>query len=176
MVGRSMLRSATIRRNAADLWEGSFHPGNVHPASITLALLARAFQKLPPSVREVRVRADSAFYSHEIVNFLKEHGAFFTIAVRFMPPMKARLAGLRYHRAAGDVAVAEFRYQPHQWQESERFIALRRPVPEEPTWQLSLFQMKGYSCQVLVTNLPLTGYHLWRFYNSRATPDSSSAN
>jgi hypothetical protein len=41
-------------------------------------------------------------------------------------------------------------------------------VPEEPSAQLHLFQMGGYSYQLLVTNLWLTPLHLWRFYNQRA--------
>jgi hypothetical protein len=45
---------------------------------------------------------------------------------------------------------------------------IRRPVPEEPSAQLHLFQMGGYTYQVLVTNLSLTPLHLWRFYNQRA--------
>jgi hypothetical protein len=45
---------------------------------------------------------------------------------------------------------------------------IRRPVPEEPSAQLHLFQMGGYSYPVLVTNLTLTPLHLWRFYNQRA--------
>jgi len=151
-----------------DLWEASFHPGNVHPASVCIDLLKKAFVKLPPSVRDTRVRADSAFYNHEIVNFLKERRAFFTIAARLTQPLKARLGGLRFRRASGEIFVAEFFYQPVGWKNAERFIAIRRPVPEEPTWQLSLFQMKGYTYQVLVTNLPLTAYRLWRFYNDRA--------
>jgi hypothetical protein len=45
---------------------------------------------------------------------------------------------------------------------------IRRPVPEEPSAQLHLFQMGGYNYQLLVTNLSLTPLHLWRFYNQRA--------
>ncbi len=45
---------------------------------------------------------------------------------------------------------------------------IRRPVPEEPSAQLHLFQMGGYSYQVWVTNLMLTPLYLWRFYNQRA--------
>jgi hypothetical protein len=45
---------------------------------------------------------------------------------------------------------------------------IRRPVPEEPSAQLHLFQIGGYTHQVLVTNLSLTPLHLWRFYNQRA--------
>ena len=155
----------------ADLWDSSYHPGNVHPGSITLDLLTRAFEKLPESVQQVRVRADSAFYSHKIINFLKERRAFFAISVRLTPNLKARLGSLRYHRAAGNISAAEFTYQPTGWKSPERYIVIRRPQPEEPTWQLSLFQMKGYNYQVIVTNLTLTPYHLWRFYNSRANAE-----
>jgi len=55
-----------------------------------------------------------------------------------------------------------------KWKAAARFIVIRRPIPEEPTWQLSLFQMRGFTYQVLVTNLPLTPYRAWRFYNDRA--------
>lgn len=152
----------------ADLWEASFHPGNVHPASVAVDFLKQAFTKLPPSVREIRIRADSAFYDHKIIDFLKGKRAFYTIAARLTKPLKARLAGLRFRQASGEIFVAEFFYQPVRWKRPERFIVIRRPLPEEPSWQLSLFQMKGYTYQVLVTNLPLTAYRVWRFYNDRA--------
>ena len=45
---------------------------------------------------------------------------------------------------------------------------IRRPQPEEPTEQLTLFKLGQYHYQVLVTNLPLQPLNLWRFYNDRA--------
>jgi hypothetical protein len=47
-------------------------------------------------------------------------------------------------------------------------VVIRRPVPEEPSAQLTLFQMGGYTYQALVTNLGLQPLNLWRFYNQRA--------
>ncbi len=155
----------------SDLWEASFHPGNVHPSAISKDLLGRALQKLPPSVREIRLRADSAFYDREIIEFLKDKGVFYTIVARLTKPVKRRLSAVRFQQASGEIFVGEFRYQPTRWKQAERFIVLRRPVPEEPSWQLSLFQMKGYTYQVLLTNLPLTGYRVWRFYNDRASAE-----
>jgi hypothetical protein len=49
-----------------------------------------------------------------------------------------------------------------------RFIAVRRPVPDEPSWQRSLFRVGKYAYQVLITNLDLTPVNVWRFYNDRA--------
>jgi hypothetical protein len=151
-----------------DCWEGSYHSGNVGVTTVTLPLLERAFAKLPKPAPAVRVRADGAFYDHKILEFIEEKRAFYIIVARLTRPLKSRLAGLRYRRISAGVWGAEFRYCPQGWSGPRRFVVLRRPVPEEPSAQLHLFQMGGYSYQVLVTNLALTPLHLWRFYNQRA--------
>jgi len=151
-----------------DCWEGSYQPGNTHVSTITVPVLQRAFAKLPESVREVRVRADGAFFDHKIIEFIEENQAFYAVVARLSRPLKNRLSGLRYRRVSPGVWAAEFWYGPQGWPGSRRFIVIRRPVPEEPSAQLHLFQMGGYSYQVLVTNLSLTPLHLWRFYNQRA--------
>ena len=48
--------------NTQDCWEGGYHPGDTHVSTITIPLLERAFAKLPEAIREVRVRADGAFF------------------------------------------------------------------------------------------------------------------
>jgi hypothetical protein len=151
-----------------DVWVGSYHAGNVHVTTVTLPLLERAFAKLPEPTPPVRVRADGAFYDHKIIEFIEEKKAFYAIVARLTRPLKNRLPGLRYHRVSPGVWAAEFRYCPHGWPGPRRFVVIRRPVPEEPSAQLHLFQMGGYSYQVLVTNLSLMPLNLWRFYNQRA--------
>lgn len=66
---------------------------------------------------------------------------------------------------------AEFQYCPHGWKQPRRFVVIRRPIPEEPSAQLHLFQMGQYTYQVFVTNLALRPLNLWRFYNQRATAE-----
>src|SRR6266478_1071405 len=83
-------------------------------------------------------------------------------------PIKRGLAHLRYTSPSRGVEAAEFRYQPTRWRRSYRFVVIRRPQPEEPTEQLTLFKLGRYHYQVLVTNLPLQPLNLWRFYNDRA--------
>lgn len=154
--------------NTQDCWEGSYHPGDTHVSTITNPLLEHAFPKLPGSIREVRVRADAAFFDHKIIEFIEGKRAFYTIVARLTRPLKNRLSGLRYHRISSGVWAAEFRYCPQGWPGSRRFVVIRRPVPEEPSAQLTLFQMGGYSYEALVTNLTLEPLNLWRFYNRRA--------
>jgi hypothetical protein len=154
--------------NTQDCWEGSYHPGRTNVSTITVPLLERAFGKLPAPIREVRVRADSAFYDHEIIEFIEGKRAFYAIVARLTRPLKSRLQGLHYHRISSGVWTAEFEYCPLRWPGRRRFVVIRRPVPEEPSAQLTLFQMGGYSYQALVTNLALQPLNLWRFYNRRA--------
>jgi hypothetical protein len=154
--------------NTQDCWEGSYHPGRTHVSTITVPLLEQAFRKLPVPIRAVRVRADSAFYDHEIIEFIEGKRAFYALVARLTRPLKNRLSGLRYHRVASRVWAAEFEYCPLRWPGPRRFVVIRRPVPEEPSAQLTLFQMGGFTYQALVTNLGLQPLNLWRFYNHRA--------
>ncbi len=164
----SYLALLGLEGNTQDCWEGSYHPGDTHVSTITIPLLEHAFHKLPESIREVRVRADAAFFDHEIVRFIEGKRASYAIVARLTPPLKRRLSGLRYRRVSPGVWAGEFQYCPQGWPGLRRFVVIRRPVPEEPSAQLTLFQMGGYSYQALVTNLSLQPLNLWRFYNQRA--------
>ena len=164
----SYLSLLCFEGNTQDCWEGGYHPGDTHVSTITIPLLEHAFPKLPNSIREVRVRADAAFFDQEIVRFIEGKRACYVIVARLTRPVKNRLSGLRYRRVASGVWAGEFQYCPHGWPGPRRFVVIRRPVLEEPSAQLTLFQMGGYSYQALVTNLTLQALNLWRFYNQRA--------
>lgn len=151
-----------------DVWAGSLHPGNTHVATVTPALLEEAWEKLPPTIRAVRVRADAAFFDHKLIEWIEARDAAYVIVARLTAPIKRRLSTLAYLRISGEIAAAEFQYQPQGWPGPRRFVVIRRPVPEEPSWQLHLFQLGRFHYQAFVTNLPLTPLYLWRFYNDRS--------
>lgn len=154
-----------------DVLCGSYHPGDTHPCSVIQPLLEEAFRKLPAPVQHVRVRADGAFFDHEIAEFIEEKRGFYVIVARPTRPLQNRLGGLHYRRLSAGVSGAEFRYCPHGWKEDRRFVVIRRPIPEEPSAQLHLFRMGHYTYQIFVTNLALKPLNLWRFYNRRATAE-----
>lgn len=151
-----------------DFWHGELRPGDAHTASGTLDLLTACFAKIPAGVRSVIVRADKGFFDHALVEWLEAHRARFVIVARLTAPIKRKLGHLRYTSPSRGVEVAEFRYQPTRWPRPYRFVVIRRPQPEEPTAQLTLFTLGKYHYQVLVTNLPFQPLNLWRFYNDRA--------
>jgi hypothetical protein len=151
-----------------DFWHGELRPGNVHSASGTLDLLKACFAKIPSEIRSVIIRADKGFYDHRIVECLEKCKACFVIVARLTRPIKRKLAHLKYVSVSAGVQAAEFHYQPSRWFHSYRFVVIRRPQPEEPDPQLTLFKLGKYHYQVLVTNLDLRPLNLWRFYNGRA--------
>jgi hypothetical protein len=151
-----------------DFWHGELRAGDTHTATGTTELLEECFTKIPFGVREVILRADKGFYAHSLIEWLEVHRAHFVIVARLTPPIKRKLANLRYSTISKNVQAAEFRYQPNGWPRPYRYVVIRRPQPEEPSEQLRLFKLGKYHYQVLVTNLTLKPLTLWRFYNDRA--------
>lgn len=153
-----------------EFWAGELRPGSAHTATGTLELVTSCLAKLPPPDRHLPVfaRADKGFYDRAIVEWFDDQRIGFVVVGRITAPIKRRLPGLRYWTFRSGLSVAEFPYQPMRWTKPYRFVVVRRPVREDDTEQLTLFQLKGHRYQVLVTNLPLTPLNVWKFYNQRA--------
>jgi hypothetical protein len=152
-----------------DCIHAELRSGNTYTSSGTTSLLEASFAKIPPTVKRVFIRADKGFFDHEIIEKIEEHrGVLFTIAAKLTSPIKRRLSSLRYHMPTHGIQTAEFLYQPNNWKKRYRFIVIRRPIPEDPTEQLTLFSSGKFSYQVMVTNMKLKPINIWRFYNGRA--------
>jgi len=151
-----------------DLLGGLLRPGNASSADGIQELIQEVVLLLPRSV-EYRLRADAGFYDGDFVRFLKGKHISLVIVADCTGPIKRRLSGLRYHRASSDLAVSEFRYQPHGWDRKERFVVLRKKLPDDPAApQGALLTLNRYAFRVLVTNLPLTPYGVFQFYDDHA--------
>jgi hypothetical protein len=152
-----------------DCIHAELRSGNTYTSSGTTSLLEASFAKIPTTVKRVFIRADKGFFDHEIIEKIEEHpGVLFTIAAKLTSPIKRRLSSLRYHTPTHGIQTAEFLYQPNNWKKRYRFIVIRRPIPEDPTEQLTLFFSGKFSYQVMVTNMKLMPINIWRFYNGRA--------
>jgi hypothetical protein len=151
-----------------DFWHGELRAGDTHTSTGILQLLEASFAKLPISVKAVIIRADKGFYDHKTIEYLETKHALFAIVAKITRPVKRKLTSLSYRKYTSGTEVAEFMYQPKGWEKKYRFIVIRRPIPEEPSSQLSLFSMGKYSYQVIVTNLKLKPLNVWKFYNGRA--------
>ena len=152
-----------------DFWHGELRPGDTHTATGTIELMIASFAKLPSSVKTVIIRADKGFYDHKTVEFLESKKALFVIVAKLTKPLKGKLSTLSYQKHSSGIETTEFTYQPMGWKKKHRFVVIRRPIPEDPTEQLTLFSMGKYSYQIIVTNMKLTSLNTWKFYNGRAS-------
>ncbi len=151
-----------------DFWHGELRPGDIHTSRGAVELLQAVFQKIPPGVRTLIVRADKGFYDHSLIEWLDDRGAGYVLVAKLTVPIKRKLPHLRYRRFRWGIETGEFRYQPMGWTRPARFVVLRRPQPEDSNEQLTLFKLGRYHYQVLVTNLTLQPLNLCRLYNDRA--------
>lgn len=152
-----------------DCWHGELRPGDTHTSTGILQLLDVSFSKLPSSVKAVIIRADKGFYDHKTIEYLESKKALFAIVAKVTRPLKEKLTTLSYREYSSGIETAEFLYQPRNWKKEYRFIVIRRPLPEDPSEQLSLFSIGKYSYQVIVTNMSLIPLNTWKFYNGRAS-------
>lgn len=99
-----------------DFWHGELPPGDAHTPSGILNFLKTPFTKLPPSVKNVSIRADRGFYDHKTIEYLEARKVFFIIAAKLTKPLKATLATLSYQVFSSGLEAAEFLYQPTEWE------------------------------------------------------------
>jgi len=113
-----------------DIWEGSYLSGDIHPAPHTIDVLERSISKLPSGIREIRMRADSAFFDHTIAEYLQGIPAYYGNYCPATKPIQQYFGGLSYEEISPGLWVAEFEYKPWRWNTSQRFIVVRRIVPK----------------------------------------------
>lgn len=150
-----------------DCLGGELRYGNVHTAEGVDMMLDRVLTLIPPTARTIRVRADAGFYDGDFVAKLCDNQVEYAVVAHLTAPLKQRVPSLRYSKINQTLSTAEFRYQPHDWQQKHRFVVLREQLTEKRDAQLTLFKHKAYAYHVVVTNLPLTPYGVFTFYEDR---------
>lgn len=152
-----------------DCLAGLLRPGNAYTADRIEECIEYTLAVLPHHSR-LRLRADAGFYDGDFVQKLKENKVQFAIVAKMTAPIKSMVIGRRYQRITDTFSTASFTYQPHGWKEQERFVILRRilPPPDEAEEQATLFTLDRYAYSVIVTDLPLTPYGVFTFYQDRA--------
>lgn len=167
--GKSYHPLVCTEAHLRDCLAGELRYGNSDSATGVLVMLKTALDLIPSNTREIRVRADAGFYDKKFVAKLSENDKIkFVIAADKTKPIKNKVPGLRYTRVNQILSTAEFKYQPHNWPQKYRFVVLREKLTEDRKEKLKLFTLDAYAYHVLVTNLELTSYGVFRFYAGRS--------
>lgn len=152
------------------LW-GKFRPGNRYTGQGAVGFLRECLKRLPGKAKEIFLRADSGFFDNKFLTVVEKRRVKYAIAVKLYSTIQVRLGGVSYHDIGGEVEVGEFRYQGYKWKEARRMVVIREEIKEGAARkkQPKLFDLKGYSYQVIVTNIEeWSPEEIWRFYNQRA--------
>ena len=103
--------------------------GSAYTARNILWFLRETFKRVPPTAVK-QLRADSGFYSKDVVEWSEAHGFIFTITAEQTAPLLEAIAALpepSWHQLPEyDLAeVAELRYQPTGWSQPYRYVVKR---------------------------------------------------
>lgn len=148
-----------------EIWHGKFRAGE--PTGQQLKeFTEESFQRLPDYIYRIRLRGDAKFFKREVIEFLEEKKVGYTI-VAPSHLFKSKFGSLKYHQFRKGWEAADFTHQPENWKNPYHFVVIRRPIPEEPEAQLTLFKLEKHAYQVIVSNLPLSPEGVYRFYLGR---------
>jgi hypothetical protein len=123
--------------------------GNAYTASKVVWFMQEVLQRVPTQA-EKKVRADSGFYSKEVVGFCESKGLLFGITADQTQPLMNKVRGLSERKwkdleKYGVAQVSELRYQPVGWKKSYRYL-VKRNLMENKQGELY------FRYHVLVTN------------------------
>jgi len=66
---------------------GLFRPGNASPSGNALSFLRGSLKLLPPWIGSIRIRSDSAWYNHRVMDFCHDHDIRFAITAVLTEPL-----------------------------------------------------------------------------------------
>jgi len=153
-------------RMVANAW---LRPGNTAASSSCVAFMQETFQNCLSSKKVGLVRADSGFYTEDILSYLEQEQKNYVIAVRMYPNIKAAVLSKRnWITLSKGIELAEMRFAHNNGKE-RRYIIVKKKVEDRPKSGGKLFDdMPGYRFSCYVTNMELPLDQIWNIYNSRA--------
>jgi hypothetical protein len=152
------------------LW-GRFRPGNKNTAQGAVEFLRECLRRLPGEAKDIFLRADCGFFDDKFLSKVERRGIKYAVAAKLYSTIQMMLAGVSYQDLGNGIEVGEFSYQGYKWKEARRMVVIREEIKEgaKGKKQAKLFELKGYSYQVIVTNIKeWNPEEVWHFYNQRA--------
>ncbi|MFQ5868070.1 MAG: IS1380 family transposase [bacterium] len=151
---------------------GLLRNGRHHTSYNAIPFLKGIIKKLPSHIEKIRLRADSGFFSLEMLKFLIKKSIEFYVVVPMQPWVQNKIKYIRNWRSIGrGVEVSECEFVLTKYI-SIRMVVIRQRVRkgESPKKQLKLLHIEEviYDYQVIVTNSARLPEEVFRFYNKRA--------
>jgi hypothetical protein len=149
---------------------GLFRPGNASPSGNALSFLRSSLKRLPPWVASIRLRSDSAWYNHQVMDFCHDRGIHFTIAAVLTEPLLEAARAIPEESWCYLDKTNEVAETVHVVGDSVR--AYRAIVLRSPLKQTEMFT-GAYSYYVIMTNITdWTPAQVARWHRRRATAEN----
>jgi len=151
-----------------------FRTGNAFSANGSVDFMKECVAKLPKRVWKVFVRADSAFFDGDLLDFLESKGWQYLIKVK-MKGLTGLLEEQSWRKVKGKPGYesTKFEYQCEGWRRPRTFVAIRY-LTDIKVEKDALFESEeyvyDYFCYVL--NLNLSPWASHKKYGKRATSEN----
>lgn len=148
-----------------------FRSGDTYSANGIVHFAQECFARLPKGIWKVFVRADSAFFNGDFLDYLESKGALYLIKVK-MINLVTLLEGQTWRKINKKEGFesAEFEYRCAGWSKPRRFVVVRKFV--EVITKGVLFPEYRYDYFCYVTNEDLTPWQAHKKYGKRASGEN----
>lgn len=154
-------------RMVANTW---LRPGNTADSSSCKEFMQETFDIVLKDKKVGLVRADSGFYTDELLSYLEGEQLNYIIAARMYPNVKNEIYGLdNWIVLTKGIELNEMQFSQIGGKK-RRYIIVKKRVEDRPKsgGKLLFEDLPGYRYSCYVTNLDLPLDQIWNIYNSRA--------
>jgi len=154
-------------RMVANAW---LRPGNTADSSSCKSFMQETFDEALKGKKVGLVRADSGFYTEELLSYLEVERHNYIMATRMYPNVKNAVWGLdNWVGLTKGIELNEMVFS-HENGKPRRYIIVKKRVDIRPkAGGKQLFEeLPGYRFSCYVTNLDLPLDQIWNIYNTRA--------
>lgn len=148
-----------------------FRTGSAYSGNGSAFFMKECFSRLPKRIWKVFVRADSGFFSGDLIDVLEEKESEYLVKVK-MKNLIDLLMKQTWHKTKGKplIDTAEFFYKCQGWKRKRRFVAVRKLVDIET--EGVMFPLPQYEFFCYVTNRKDSPLKIHKCYGKRATSEN----
>ena len=150
-------------------------PGNSYTSNNAASFLKDCFNKLPSSLKSLLIRADSGFFSDEIIRLIEEENDkhyLIKVKMRNLKPLLEKQIGWQPMSGSPDQECCSFYHQCASWETERRFVAIRSLKEELRIEDGDTIDYKIYNYICYVTDLPESEKLIHRLYQKRGESEN----
>lgn len=158
----------------ANFW---LRPGNSNTSNNILAFLQETFDVLQGKTIGL-FRADSGFYSKDVMEWLEDKQTDYVIAVKMYPNLRDEFKEhAKWVEHADGICVGELMFKAENWDKARRIVIVKQQVDLRPKAPGKLLFpddeiYRNYRYTAYVTNSKLSSVLVWELYRQRGDAEN----